>query len=107
MRVSHSHPEHFHKQLRRETRWQALRIALPAFGLAVYYLVTSAAPLFEVLVQDAPSGAQWQAAQAAEDGFTTGGLLTIAAFAVYYLAARALWRPKVVEATHETSDTSA
>lgn len=88
------------RQLRRETRLQALRIALPPIGLAAYYLFTSAVPLFEALLRESDFGMQLQAMQALEDGVTTGVLLTIAAIAVYYLALRALWRLKAAEATH-------
>jgi hypothetical protein len=100
MHVSHTHSEQFHRRLRRETRFQAARIALPAIGIAAYYLITSAMPVFEAL---SPGGQSIEISEAVEDGFTTGVLLTIVAIAVYYLAARALWRLKVAEATHATS----
>lgn len=100
MHVSHAHSEQFHRRLRRETRYQAARIALPAIGIAAYYLITSAMPVLEAL---SPGGGSLEVPQSAEDGLTTGVLLSIVAVAVYYLAARALWRLKVAEATHVTS----
>ncbi len=75
---------------------QAARIAFPAIGIAAYYLVTSAMPIFNAVV--GTSG--FEVSQDVEDGLTTGILLTIVAIAVYYLALRALWRLKVVEAAH-------
>jgi hypothetical protein len=99
MRVSHhTHSEQFHRQLRRETRLQAARIALPAIGIAAYYLSTSAIPVLSALLDSSAI----DVSQDVEDGLTTGILLTIVAVAVYYLAARSLWRLKV-EATHAAS----
>ena len=96
MHVSHTHSEQFHRRLRRETRFQAARIALPAIGIAAYYLSTSAMPVLGALLDSSAI----DVSQDVENGFTTGILLTIVAVAVYYLAARALWRLKVVEAAH-------
>lgn len=96
MRDSHLHSERTVRHLRRETRLQAARIAFPAIGIAAYYLVTSAMPIFNAVLG---SGAI-EVSQEIEDGLTTGILLTIVAIAVYYLALRALWRLKVVEAAH-------
>lgn len=104
MHISHAHSEQFHRRLRRETRFQAARIALPAIGIAAYYLITSAMPVLEALSSD---GQTFEVPQSVEDGLTTGVLLSIVAVAVYYLAARALWRLKVAEATHVTSHISA
>lgn len=99
MRDSHLHSQRTVRHLRRETRMQAARIAFPAIGIAAYYLVTSAMPIFNAVV--GTSG--FEVSQDAEDGLTTGILLTIVAIAVYYLALRALWRLKVVEAAHSAS----
>ncbi len=96
MRDSHLHSQRTVRHLRRETRMQAARIAFPAIGIAAYYLVTSAMPIFNAVV--GTSG--FEVSQDVEDGLTTGILLTIVAIAVYYLALRALWRLKVVEAAH-------
>lgn len=96
MRDSHLHSERTVRHLRRETRLQAARIAFPAIGIAAYYLVTSAMPIFNAVL----GSAAIEVSQEIEDGLTTGILLTIVAIAVYYLALRALWRLKVVEAAH-------
>ncbi|MFZ5675622.1 MAG: hypothetical protein ACOZAM_21905 [Pseudomonadota bacterium] len=99
MRDSHLHSERTVRHLRRETRMQAARIAFPAIGIAAYYLVTSAMPIFNAVL----GSMAIEVSQEIEDGLTTGILLTIVAIAVYYLALRALWRLKVVEAAHSDS----
>jgi hypothetical protein len=99
MRDSHLHSQQSVRHLRRETRLQAARIAFPAIGIAAYYLVTSALPIFNAVL----GSSGFEVSQEIEDGFTTGILLTIVAIAVYYLALRALWRLKVVEAAHSAS----
>lgn len=103
MRDSHLHSERTVRHLRRETRMQAARIAFPAIGIAAYYLVTSAMPIFNAVL----GSAAIEVSQDIEDGLTTGILLTIVAIAVYYLALRALWRLKVVEAAHSASHLNA
>lgn len=99
MRDSHLHSERTLRHLRRETRLQAARIAFPAIGIAAYYLITSAMPIFNAVF----GSSGFEVPQETEDGFTTGILLTIVAIAIYYLALRALWRLKVVEAAHSAS----
>lgn len=103
MRDSHLHSERTVRHLRRETRMQAARIAFPAIGIAAYYLVTSAMPIFNAVL----GSAAIEVSQEIEDGLTTGILLTIVAIAVYYLALRALWRLKVVEAAHSATHLNA
>lgn len=103
MRDSHLHAERTVRHLRRETRMQAARIAFPAIGIAAYYLVTSAMPIFSAVL----GSSAIEVSQEIEDGLTTGILLTIVALAVYYLALRALWRLKVVEAAHSASHLNA
>ncbi|MFZ5675623.1 MAG: hypothetical protein ACOZAM_21910 [Pseudomonadota bacterium] len=89
------------KELRRETRWQALFISMPATGLALFYLLMAAGfyvkPLVLLRLAEPSVWGPMQVSPAVETSLTIGVPMAGAAWGVYFLAMRVLWRVKVGE----------
>ncbi len=89
------------KELRRETRWQALFISIPVTGLALFYLLMAAGFYVKPLVLlGLATPSVWgplQVSPAVETSLMIGLPMAVAACGVYFFALRVLWRVKVGE----------
>lgn len=101
MRDYRGHVENSPKRLRRETRWQALTISMPAIGLALFHLLMAAGfyvkPLVLLGLVEPSVWGPMQISPAVETLLTIGLPLTAVAIGVYVTALRILWRIKVGE----------
>lgn len=89
------------KELRRETRWQALYISLPVTAVALLNLLIAAGfyvkPLVLLGLVEPSVWGPMQVSPAVEHSLTAGLPLAVGACGVYFLAMKVLWRIKVGE----------